>query len=363
MWAEIDGNSVNLYGTIWQGDGPYIVSSLKKLLAQKDPITINVHSPGGSVIDGNLIRNAIAKSKNDLTLVNVGLSASMMAIILVGSGKKVKMASNGFLMIHPPSGSTSGGAKDFENTAKLLRDMESTFVKQLMAKTGKTEAEAREWMIGDNWFNAEEALEAGLIDEIIDPILEDAGELAAYQDLKLCAQLFEKYDQRPETQPPTQKVTNNSNQSNSDMKLSAEALKALGLDANASEQEINAAIAAKDQKIKELEAKDAQGKKARAEKLVNDAVAAGKILGSEKEQWMKDAEANLDLTERMIAKLQGKKNLGGSETPESTPSADGREKWSFDDWRKKDVKGLIALKSSDPEKYKALTDQAGIKIK
>jgi hypothetical protein len=41
-------------------------------------------------------------------------------------------------------------------------------------------------------------------------------------------------------------------------------------------------------------------------------------------------------------------------------NADGREKWTLSEWKQKDIKGLIALKSTDPEAYKKLYTEAGI---
>lgn len=356
MYAEIDGNNVKFYGTIWHGDGPYIVSTIKKLLAQKDPVNIHVHSPGGSVIDGNLIFNAIAKSKNDTTIIVDGLAASMMSIIML-AGKKVKMASNAFIMIHAPSGDQRGNAKAFEQTAKVLRSMESEFIKLLSARTGKNETDLKELMIGDNWFNATEALEEKLIDEIIDPILEDNSDMSAYQDLKLTAQLFAKYDEEPITEDPKPE---NTPKNQVEMKLSAESLTALGLKPDASEQDINAAIAANEQKIKDLTAKQATEENARAEKLINDGVAKGKILATERETLLADAKANYDAVERLLAKVPEKKNLGDRQITTHEAEANGGEKWTHADWRKNDTKGLLAMKATDPDRYKALCEASGI---
>lgn len=360
MYAEIDGNNVKLYGTIWQGDGPYIVSSLKKLLASKGDVIINVHSPGGSVIDGNLIFNAIKASKANITIEIDGLAASMMSIIMLAADT-VRMASNAFVMIHAPSGYNQGNAKSFESTAKVLRAMEKTFLATLSSKMGKPEAELTELMVGDNWYTAEEALSAGLIDEIIDPIISDNADISAYQDIKMVASLFSAWDNpdQEEQKPPTPPITNTQNtpKNKVEMKLNAKSLQALGLDENSTEEQINAAIEAHQQKVERMEQKEKADLKARAEKLVTGAVTAGKILGSEKEQYLQDAEANYDLTERMLAKIPGKGNLGATQmTPEAGAAASGRESWTFDNWRKQDPKGLIAMKQNDPEAYAELVN-------
>lgn len=357
MYADIDGNVIKLYGRIWQGDAPYIISSISKLLkSSSNELTIHLHTPGGSVIDGNLIFNELAKSKAQISIIIDGLAASMGSILMLAA-KHVSIAENAFIMIHAPSGSAEGNAKEFENTAKVLRSMESSFTKKLSAKTGKTDDELKEWMNGDNWFNADEALEAGLVDEIIDPIMEHS-DMAAYKDVKMCATLFEAVDKR-ETTPTTD--TDQSNQNPTDMKIDAKATSALGLKENASESEINAAIVALQTKAEGLETKLSEKEsaiqveaKAKREKLVGDAVASGKILATEKEQYLKDAEASYDLVERLLAKMPAKNSLNGKiiETPEA--SADGRDKWTYTDWRKKDAKGLIEMKTSEPERYNSL---------
>lgn len=359
MYAEIDGNNVKLYGTIWQGDGPYIVSSLKKLLASKGDVIINVHSPGGSVIDGNLIFNAIKASKANITIEIDGLAASMMSIIMLAADT-VRMASNAFVMIHAPSGYNQGNAKSFESTAKVLRAMEKTFLATLSSKMGKPEAELTELMVGDNWYTAEEALAAGLIDEVIDPIISDNADISAYQDIKMVASLFSAWDNpdQEEQKPPTPPITNTRNtpKNKVEMKLNAKSLEVLGLDENSTEEQINAAIEANQKKMQEMEQKEKTALKVRAEKLVTEAVTAGKILGSEKEQYLKDAEANYDLTERMLAKIPAKGNLGAMQKPETPKGGANTDSWSFDDWRKKDPKGLIAMKQNDPEAYAELVN-------
>lgn len=362
MWAEIEGNTVKLYGTIWSGDGPYIVSSLKKLLASNSDITIHVHSPGGSVIDGNLIYNAIKRSKANVTFVVDGLAASMMSIIIL-SGKTIKMASNAFIMIHEPSGDNQGNAKSFETTAKVLRAMEGNFLNVLSAKMGLPKAEITTLMDGDNWYTAEEALEAKLIDEIIDPTIEDNPDMAAYQDLKMVATLFKAWE---EPEPPAGNTTdthtiNNSNKYKPKMKLTAESLKFLGLTAESSESEINQAIAAKNQKITDLQAKVDAEQEAKVKDLIDNAVATGKIKGSEKDEFTKHAQANFDLTKQMIDRLPVKGSLSSKAESGNVDESDERKDWTFSDWTKKDTAGLLQIKANDPERYKSLVETSGQK--
>lgn len=348
MYARIEGSNILLYGSIYRGDGQWVVSDISKTLAVPGTdVTIHLHTDGGSVFDGNLIFNAIATAKANVNIVIDGLAASMGSIIML-AGKKISMAENGYIMIHAPSGDERGNAKDFENTAKLLRSMEGNFLKKLSAKVGKPEADIKGWIEGNNWFSADEAKEAGLIDEIVDPVFEHS-DLSAYQDVNMCASLFAEFNKKPEAQTPTNTSINLKPKK---MKLTAKSMTVLGLTADASEVEINAAIERQNDKLAKMEANAAAEKTAKVNALIADAVASGKILAGEKEAWIKDATDNYDLTARMIAKLEGKAVLSGREktTPNgSTP--EGRDNWTFADWRKKDIQGLLELKSSDPQAY------------
>lgn len=351
MYAQIEGNEIKLYGSIWEGDGTYVVSQISKTLAKaKTDVDIHLHTSGGSVFDGNLIFNAIANAKANVTVYIDGLAASMGAIIMLAA-KTIKMAENAYIMIHAPSGLARGNAKEFENTAKLLRSMEANFMKKLIAKSNHTEAEAKELMNGDNWFSAEEAKAVGLIDEVVDSVLEES-DLTAYQDVKMCAQLFEVYDKKPNEETPPS-ISNNQNEE--EMKLTAESLLKLGLKEGATEAEINAAIDAKDKRVSELETKSKEDHQAKCEALVANAITAGRIPGGEKAAWIADATANFEMAERMIAKLPVKKSLEATETA-FTDSDEKTKDWNFDKWRKSNPSGLMKMKKDSPDQYAALLE-------
>lgn len=168
MLFDIDGNTMTAYGQIWNGDGMYFIQALKTLEDKDGEITIKLHTPGGSVFDGNLIHNALRDSKADIRIEIIGIAASMGAVIAL-SRDKVYMAENGFLMIHPPSGVTRGNEEEHLQAAKLLRSIKGNFIKKLKNKTGKNEKLVAKWMSGDNWFDAETAKSEKLITGVIDP--------------------------------------------------------------------------------------------------------------------------------------------------------------------------------------------------
>lgn len=359
MYAEVEGdNIIYLSGRIWEGDGPYVRSVIRPIINQPSKTSyIRVHSIGGDVFDGSIIFNEIKRASSNVVVDIEGIAASMMAIIAL-SGNKVRMAANAFLMIHAPSGETAGTAADHEETIGVLKEIESNFKTILSQKTGKTEEEVSAWLVGDNWFSAKQALEAGLIDEIIDPVLMD--DFSAHTNMRLAASLFPDKDREQNHR----KILN----TNPDMKIEANALKALGLNGNPNDSEINSAIIALSEKVTTAESRATTAENAlnalkAADKasVIDAAIKAGKFPASEKAQWEADYDANPDMTKRLIDRLPAKASLPNAEKPEEEEPTEGipadRKNWTKDDWRKKDPAGMLALKKSNPAAYNALWNQ------
>jgi len=164
-----DSAEVFIYDEIggWGIDAASFVRELRAYSGKA--LTVRVHSPGGSVLDGHAIFNALKRHNGGVTVQIDGLAASMASVIAM-AGAPVKMAANGFLMIHNPSGGMMGGADDMRKAAELLDKMKDGLVNIYAAKSGKSAEEIEEWMDAETWFTADEAKENGLIDEITDGI-------------------------------------------------------------------------------------------------------------------------------------------------------------------------------------------------
>lgn len=164
---EIDRNraEVKLYGNIggWFANGDTFSSLLDELEAKgyKD-VVIRMHCYGGSVFEGNVIYNALQRTRLNVSVVIDGVAASMGCFILPAL-ENVEIADNGFGMVHRPSGTEDGDADDHLSTAKLLRDMEGQFIKRLSERSGMTGEEIKKkWFDGkDHWLNADEMVQYG----------------------------------------------------------------------------------------------------------------------------------------------------------------------------------------------------------
>jgi len=166
MDFKVNNNTITAYGTINDGDGMEFTNQFKKVENNNKKVIVKLHTYGGSVFDGNLIYNTLINSLSDIEIHIVGIAASMGAVISLASDK-VYMVENGYIMIHAPSGGTYGTAIDHENNIKLLRSIEANFIKKLSEKTAKGEDYVNKWMTGDNWFDANQALQEGLIAGIL----------------------------------------------------------------------------------------------------------------------------------------------------------------------------------------------------
>lgn len=206
MIASINENVVQLYGTIYSGDGQYVAYQLNKVFTEHSNVVVHLHTAGGSVFDGNLIYTTIKNAKANVQVNIDGLAASMGSIIML-AGTKITMSQNAFIMVHAPSGNVSGTQVDMTSAAKLLQSLEKLFITQYSKRTGKSTDDIKSWMIGDNWFSAEEALEAGLIDEITDPVMEEELDAEAFKQMDLVA-LQTKFDvkEKATTLPQTPQI-------------------------------------------------------------------------------------------------------------------------------------------------------------
>ena len=140
-------------------------------LAHEDPkkdIKLYINSPGGSVYDGLAIIDTMNFIQPDVQTIGIGLQASMGAMLLsCGVKGKRYILPNSRVMIHQPSSGTEGKITDQEIALK-----EGIFLKKRLAEifaknTGKDIKTVEKDMDRDNWMSAEEALQYGIVDEIV----------------------------------------------------------------------------------------------------------------------------------------------------------------------------------------------------
>ena len=137
-------------------------------------LLVAVSSPGGSVLEGFAIADAIRAYPGNVTTEGRGYVASIASIILL-AGDKVRMAENAFLMIHNPWSMAEGDATDLRKTADVLEKMEmqiaEVYAQAMMKRKGMRYQDALaaslQYMAAETWFTAKEAQDIGLIDEVL----------------------------------------------------------------------------------------------------------------------------------------------------------------------------------------------------
>ena len=140
-------------------------------LESEDPdkdIYLYINSPGGSITAGMAIYDTMQYIKPDVNTICIGMAASMGAFLLAAGAKGKRFAlPNSEIMIHQPLGGTRGQATDIEIHAKRILKMKDTLNKILSERTGQPLEKIQMDTERDNFMEAIEAKEYGLIDEVI----------------------------------------------------------------------------------------------------------------------------------------------------------------------------------------------------
>jgi len=140
---------------------------LESVDPEKD-ISLYVNSPGGVVTAGLGIIDTMRFIKPDVSTICIGQAASMGAMIL-SSGAKGKrfILPNARVMVHQPSGGAQGMASDIEIQAREIIKLKAKLNAMLAENTGKPLDEIEKAMDRDTWLSAAEALEFGVVDQIV----------------------------------------------------------------------------------------------------------------------------------------------------------------------------------------------------
>lgn len=293
---------------------------------------VYLNSRGGSVFDATEIVNELHRFST-VTIIVGAVAASASTRILCDFPAKAFPTSQ--FMIHKPRMGAYGDEATIQNNLKLLSDATKEY-RAAYAKRFQMTAEQVDamWSNGDKWLTAKEALDLGLIQEIIQNKKQEmTAEDIAILEASGCPNIPKKKD----------------------MDIN-ELRSALGLEATATEEQVLAAAkkakAAAD-KTTRLEAEAKQKAQTKAEALVDKAIVEKKISADKKESMVALAIADYDNAKKMIDAMQVVPKLsshlkGGKEPLQN------RDDWDLDAWLEKDPEGLDALADTEPEKFKAI---------
>lgn len=196
-------NEILMYGPIgedfWEPESSITAKSIMSQLADMTgDVTVRISSGGGDVYAGIDIMNALKNyDGGEVTVIVESLAASAASFIAVGGADRVLMRASSELMIHRAWTWAEGNADEVAKTLKDLERQDTKLANIYAAKAGGTVEDWLAAMSDETWYTADEAVAAGLADEVIAE-KSTAPEPAA----KLARRRF-KFANRSAAPPPT----------------------------------------------------------------------------------------------------------------------------------------------------------------
>jgi ATP-dependent Clp endopeptidase proteolytic subunit ClpP len=304
--AESQATEVMIYDEIgmYGIDAKSFIDEIKNI-PNDTSVLLRINSPGGSVIDGLAIYDAINRMPQKVTSRIEGIAASMASVIALAADEVI-MSENSLYMIHNVGGGVVGGSDDLRKAAELMDKMGDRLVNIYVSKTGQSEEQIRSWMDEETWFSSIEAQEAGFINLVEEPI-----KMAAKFDIK-------KYDYKNKVL--VENLFNNQKKENQ-MEKEFENLKSF------ISEMFNKTAEAKEVKI--LDNKEVSSKMSAIEESIEESSKAivelnGSIV--EKDGYIATLEA--EIATFKVAKMEGTpSDVVPSKDPNPTPEAKSENAW------------------------------------
>lgn len=225
-----------IYGSIgvdpWEPENSITAKSVMEQLSKIDgDVTVRISSGGGDVFEGIDIMTALKNHDGRVTAIVESVAASAASFIAVGGADRVLMRDSSEMMIHRAATFADGNSSDLRKTLENLDRQDMKLAKIYAGRAGGSTDEWLAAMDAETWYTAEEAVAAGLADEVI-PVREPVGApgVSAGMSRRILAKC--KYASRSAAPPPTLPRSESGNQNNttpSDGQNKEEALNIKGL--------------------------------------------------------------------------------------------------------------------------------------
>lgn len=165
----LEERKVFLWGMVNDNSARHVIDRLLYLeLQNQQEIQLIINSPGGYVTSGFAIYDTITQIKSPVSTICYGLAASMGSILLsVGEKGRRFIQPHARVMIHQPSGGAQGQASNIEIQAKEIIKTKALGAKLLAENCGQSYEKIMKDFDRDFWMGAEESLEYGIVDGII----------------------------------------------------------------------------------------------------------------------------------------------------------------------------------------------------
>ncbi len=177
--AEADVFVYDTISAVWGIDPAAFVKALAEVKATT--IHLRINSPGGDVFAARAMGTALKQHPARIIAHIDGLAASAASFLMLVADR-IEISDGAFVMIHAPWAGMQGNAEALRQEADLLDKIAASMAADYAKRTGASLETVAKWMDGETWFSAQEALDAGLVDEIVESVTAKAEwDLSAYQ--------------------------------------------------------------------------------------------------------------------------------------------------------------------------------------
>ncbi len=348
-----NGNTpeILLYGYIGQWkdtDSRRFISYLKEIESSNPKINVRINSGGGDVFEGISIYNALKNSPSEINVFIDGVAASMASVIAL-AGKRIFMSRYAQLMIHRVSGSANGDSEKLRETAALMDELQNSLLDIYASKTGKDVATIQNtWMQRgkDSWFNASEAVQEKLVDDVFDGVIKKAPSKAnspeevwsfynlqiqnSIDNMDIINQFASFYGLKDATAQDILAAMQTQSNENHNLKDENEKLK---------------------QQNTEFQNQLQETQKQKVKDLIDSAMKSNRITEEQRATYTSLAESNFEATKVALNAITPYKSITSQLQTTEDPATEYK---TFKEYQQKAPQLLAEMKEKEPEKYKAL---------
>lgn len=158
---------IRIDGVIGQGENEVTAEWVRAQLPTNatEPIRVSIHSEGGSVFEGFAIHDVLASYAGP-KVVAVESTAFSIASFIAMAGDEIEMSPNAYFMLHNPRISVEGDDSELAKTAGMIADLKTNMVNAYALRMGKPVEQVQAILKEETYFNATDAVAAGLADRI-----------------------------------------------------------------------------------------------------------------------------------------------------------------------------------------------------
>ena len=311
--------------------------------------TFYVNSDGGEVAQGSALFNYLDRTDVDITWVVDGIAASMMAVLITNPKHRVKAARHAKFMYHRVSGYVYGNSDETRAAADMMDSFEKTLIEMMASRINKSADETRNLYFDgvDHWLSAEEAVAAGLCDEIVNTNM-NIRELENVTDARSAFNFYNNQIINLKQQKMDEKAfaaALNISETSTEAEILAGVRTAVNERTQLSQQ-----LQAEKDKVASLENRVKEFEKSKVKALVDSAIADKRISEEDREAYTKLAEQDYGNTEKVLNRMKPVPRVKDSLQTGTTPKEEAD--WDFDKYHRSGR--LENLKKNNPGRYAEL---------